>query len=209
LELPEDILNIKEPYVKADLRLPEEYIGKVMELCEENRGEFQDMQYLNRDRVSLVYNMPLSEIITDFFNKLKSRSRGYATLDYEIDSYRESELIKMEILVNEEPVDALSTVVHEEDLYHEGQNLVRKLKDIIPQQMFKVPVQAATGNKIIARVNIPARRKDVLQKCYGGDVSRKRKLLEKQKEGKKRMKQVGSVEIPQEAFMAVLERDDG
>jgi GTP-binding protein LepA len=152
--------------------------------------------------------MPLSEIITDFFNQLKSKSRGYATLDYEMIGYEESDLVKLDILVNKEPVDALSTIVFEEDAHYEGQKLVRKLKKLIPKQMFKVPVQAAIDNNIVARVNIPAKKKDVLQKCYGGDVSRKRKLLEKQKEGKKRMKKVGKVDIPQEAFMAVLERDE-
>ncbi|MFW6256769.1 MAG: translation elongation factor 4 [Bacillota bacterium] len=201
-----EIEKIEEPFVEADIRLPDEHIGPVMKLCENNRGDFKDMQYLNRDRVSLKYDMPLSEIITDFFNKLKSRTRGYATLDYNMEGYRQSELVKMDILVNKEPVDALSTVVYEEDAYNVGQEIVRKLKKVIPRQMFKVPVQAALGSKIIARVNIPAHKKDVLQKCYGGDVSRKRKLLEKQKEGKKRMKQVGSVDIPQEAFMTILER---
>jgi GTP-binding protein LepA len=152
--------------------------------------------------------MPLSEIITDFFNQLKSKTRGYATLDYELEGYKESKLVKLDILVNKEVVDALSTIVHDENSYQQGNALVRRLKEVIPRHMFKVPIQAAVGGKIIARVNIPAMRKNVLQKCYGGDVSRKRKLLEKQKEGKKRMKQVGSVEIPQEAFMTVLERDE-
>ena len=199
--------EIKEPFVRVDLRLPEKFIGQVMKLCENNRGSFQDMKYLNRERVSLIYKMPLSEIITDFFNKLKSCSRGYATLDYELEGYEVSDLVKMDVLVNQEPLDALSTVVYRGKAHYNGQSLVRRLKEIIPRQMFKVPVQAAIDRKIVARVNIPARKKDVLQKCYGGDVSRKRKLLEKQKEGKKRMKQVGSVNIPQEAFMAVLERN--
>lgn len=203
-----EIEVIKEPFVKATVHVPEEYIGAIMELCQENRGEFIDMQYVDENRVALKYKMPLSEIITDFFNQLKSKSRGYATLDYELTGYQKADLVKLDILVNKEPVDALSTIVFEEDARYEGQKLVRKLKELIPKQMFKVPIQAAVGNDILARVNIQAKRKDVLQKCYGGDISRKRKLLEKQKEGKKRMKMVGKVEIPQEAFMAVLERDE-
>ncbi len=203
-----EIEEIREPFVEATIQLPEEYIGQVMKLCEDHRGKFDNMQYINTDRVLLVYEIPLSEIITDFFNLLKSKSRGYATLNYELIGYRSSELVKLDILVNKEPVDALSVIVHREDAETKGRSLTRKLKEIIPRQMFKVPIQAAVGNNIIARVNIPAKKKDVLQKCYGGDVSRKRKLLEKQKEGKKRMKKVGSVDIPQEAFMAVLKRND-
>ncbi|MGM0548000.1 MAG: translation elongation factor 4 [Bacillota bacterium] len=203
-----EIDKIKEPFVTAEIHLPEEYVGQAMELCQDNRGDFKDMQYIDQDRVTLKYEMPLSEIITDFFNQLKSKTRGYATLDYELEGYKESKLVKLDILVNKDVVDALSTIVHDEHSYQEGNALVRRLKDVIPRHMFKVPIQAAVGGKIIARVNIPAMRKNVLQKCYGGDISRKRKLLEKQKEGKKRMKQVGSVEIPQEAFMTVLERDE-
>jgi len=203
-----EIKVIKEPFVKATVHMPEEYIGSIMELCQTNRGEFIDMQYVDENRVALKYKMPLSEIITDFFNQLKSKSRGYATLDYEMIGYEESDLVKLDILVNKEPVDALSTIVFKDKAQQQGQNLVRKLKKLIPKQMFKVPIQAAIDNNILARVNIPAQRKDVLQKCYGGDISRKRKLLEKQKEGKKRMKMVGKVEIPQEAFMAVLEREE-
>ncbi|MFN2340607.1 MAG: translation elongation factor 4 [Halanaerobium sp.] len=199
---------IKEPFVTAEIHLPEEYVGQAMKLCEDNRGEFKDMQYIDEDRVTLKYEMPLSEIITEFFNQLKSKTRGYATLDYELEGYKESKLVKLDILVNKEVVDALSIIVHDEDSYQRGNALTRRLKEVIPRHMFKVPIQASVGGKIIARVNIPAVRKDVLQKCYGGDVSRKRKLLEKQKEGKKRMKQVGSVEIPQEAFMTVLERNE-
>lgn len=205
---PSEIDKIKEPFVTAEIHLPEEYVGQAMELCQDNRGEFKDMQYIDQDRVTLKYEMPLSEIITDFFNQLKSKTRGYATLDYELEGYKVSKLVKLDILVNKEVVDALSTIVHDENSYQQGNALVRRLKEVIPRHMFKVPIQAAVGGKIIARVNIPAMRKNVLQKCYGGDVSRKRKLLEKQKEGKKRMKQVGSVEIPQEAFMTVLERDE-
>ncbi|MGM0436980.1 MAG: translation elongation factor 4 [Bacillota bacterium] len=203
-----EIKEIEEPFVEADIHLPEEYIGQAMKLCEDNRGIFNDMQYIDKSRVSLKYEMPLSEIITDFFNKLKSKTRGYATLDYDPIGYRVADLVKLDILVNKEPVDALSTIVHRDNAEPKGRSLARKLKELIPRHMFKVPVQAAIGNNIVARVTIPAQRKDVLQKCYGGDVSRKRKLLEKQKEGKKRMKQVGSVDIPQDAFMAILERGD-
>ncbi len=203
-----EIDTIMEPFVDAEIHMPEEYVGQAMELCQDNRGQFKDMRYIDQDRVALKYEMPLSEIITDFFNLLKSKTRGYATLDYELKGYKKSDLVKLDILVNNEIVDALSTIVHDENSYHVGNHLTRKLKEVIPKHMFKIPIQAAVGGKIIARVNIPALRKNVLQKCYGGDVSRKRKLLEKQKEGKKRMKQVGSVEIPQEAFMTVLERND-
>lgn len=205
---PAEIAEIKEPFVNAEIHLPEEYVGQAMELCQDNRGEFADMQYIDQDRVTLSYKMPLSEIITDFFNQLKSRTRGYATLDYELKGYEKSNLVKLDILVNGELVDALSTIVHDDNSYQEGNYLTRRLKEVIPRHMFKVPIQAAIGGKIIARANIPAMRKNVLQKCYGGDITRKRKLLEKQKEGKKRMKQVGSVEIPQEAFMAILEREE-
>jgi len=203
-----EIETITEPYVEATLNLPEDYIGSVMELCEQSRGKFQDMTYIDQDRVRLKYEMPMSEIITDFFNQLKSKSRGYATLDYEPLGYRESNLVKLDILVNKERVDALSVIVHRDRAEEIGRDLINRLKDIIPRKMFTVPLQAAIGSNIVARENIKARKKDVLQKCYGGDVSRKRKLLEKQKEGKKRMKQVGDVDIPQEAFMAVLERGD-
>jgi len=203
-----DIEVIREPFVEADIHLPEEYIGQAMKLCENNRGKFQDMQYIDKSRVSLKYEMPLSEIITDFFNQLKSKTRGYATLDYEAIGYESADLVKLDILVNKEPVDALSTIVHRDNAEPQGRDLARKLKELISRHMFKVPIQAAISNNIVARVTIPAQRKDVLQKCYGGDVSRKRKLLEKQKEGKKRMKQVGSVDIPQNAFMAILKRDD-
>ena len=203
-----EIETVAEPFVKTNISLPEDYIGAVMKLCEDNRGEFVNMKYLDENRVVINYHMPMNEIITDFFNQLKSSTRGYATLDYEQIGYRESDLVKLDILVNKEPVDALSTIVHRDNARKLGESLARKLKEIIPRHMFKVPIQAAIGNDVVARVNIPAQRKDVLQKCYGGDVSRKRKLLEKQKEGKKRMKQVGSVEIPQDAFMAVLERND-
>ncbi|MFP4660690.1 MAG: translation elongation factor 4 [Halanaerobiales bacterium] len=209
-EFPEvnEIEKIEEPYVKAEIYLPDEFVGQAMELCQENRGEFKDMQYVDENRVELTYEIPLSELITDFFDLLKSRTRGYATLDYEFVGYKESDLVKLDILMSGEPVDALSTIVHQDNAEGKGRSLARKLKKLIPRQMYEVPIQAAIGNKVVARVNIKALRKNVLAKCYGGDVSRKRKLLEKQKEGKKRMKMVGKVEIPQEAFMAVLQRDD-
>jgi GTP-binding protein LepA len=199
---------IEEPFVRAEIYLPDAYVGQAMELCQENRGEYRDMQYIDENRVELIYDLPLSELITDFFNLLKSKTRGYATLDYTFTGYRASKLVKLDILINGEPVDALSTIVHQDNAERRGLSLVRKLKKLIPRQMFEVPIQVAIGCKIIARVNVKALKKNVLQKCYGGDVTRKRKLLEKQKEGKKRMKQVGRVEIPQEAFMAVLQRDD-
>lgn len=209
-EFPEinELEKIEEPYVKAEIYLPDEYVGQAMELCQENRGDFIDMQYIDENRVHLIYEIPLSELITDFFDLLKSRTRGYATLDYEFTGYKESNLVKLDILMNGEPIDALSIIVHTDNAENKGQSLARKLKKLIPRQMYEIPIQAAIGNKIVGRVNIKALRKNVLAKCYGGDVSRKRKLLEKQKEGKKRMKMVGKVEIPQEAFMAVLQRDE-
>ncbi|WP_346355822.1 translation elongation factor 4 [Azotosporobacter soli] len=207
LPAPQVVDHIEEPYVNASIIVPKDYVGVVMELSQEKRGEFQDMKYLDVNRVTLTYHIPLSEIIYDYFDRLKSSSRGYASLDYEVIGYRTSKLVKMDILLNSEPVDALSIIVHQDKAQYRGRLLAEKLKEIIPRQMFEVPIQAAIGNKVIARETVRAMRKDVLAKCYGGDISRKRKLLEKQKEGKKRMKQVGSVEVPQEAFMAILRVD--
>lgn len=205
---PTTIKHIEEPYIKATIMVPTEYVGSIMELCQLKRGTFIDMQYLDKVRVTLIYELPLAEIVYDFFDRLKSISRGYASFDYELTDYHESNLVKLDILLNSERVDALSIITHRESAYNKGRALVQKLRKVIPRQMFEVPVQAAISNKIIARENISAMRKDVLAKCYGGDVSRKKKLLEKQKEGKKRMKRVGSVEVPQSAFLAVLELDD-
>ncbi|MDO4582314.1 MAG: translation elongation factor 4 [Bacillota bacterium] len=205
---PNLITMIEEPYVKATIMTPSEFIGAIMEIVRERRGVFVNMEYINPTRVMMIYDLPLSEIIYDFFDQLKSRSRGYASLDYELAGYRASDLVKLDILVNDAVVDALSVIVHKDKAYHRGRALVVKLRSLIPRQLFEIPIQAAIGNKIIARESVKALRKDVISKCYGGDISRKRKLLEKQKEGKKRMKQVGNVEIPQEAFMAVLEIED-
>ena len=202
------LASLSEPFVKASIIVPSEFIGNMMELAKDKRGVFVNMDYLDTSRVVLTYELPLSEILYDFFDQLKSRSKGYASLDYEMIGYRESELERLDILINGEVLDALSTIVHKDRAYTKGKALVERLRRIIPRQMFDVPVQAAVGNRIIARETVKALRKDVLAKCYGGDISRKRKLLEKQKEGKKRMKQVGNVEIPQEAFMAVLKVDE-
>ncbi|MBF4509083.1 MAG: elongation factor 4 [Aeromicrobium sp.] len=200
--------RIEEPYLKVTVLVPPEYVGAVMELAEQRRATFKDMQYLSATTVDLHYEMPLSELIMDFFDQLKSRTKGYASLDYEYIGYRESALVKLDILLAGKPVDALSFIVHKDKAYQRGRVLTEKLREIIPRQMFEVPIQAAIGAKIISRETVRAKRKDVLAKCYGGDISRKRKLLEKQKEGKKRMKSVGSVEVPQEAFMAILKVDE-
>jgi GTP-binding protein LepA len=204
LPTPDQIESIAEPWVKAGIFTPTTYIGAIMELCQSHRGTFVHMSYIDELRVQLDYDVPLSELIIDFYDQLKSRSQGYASLDYEITGYREGKLVKLDILVNAVPVDALSLITHQDKAYAQGRQLVDKLRGIIPRQLFEVPIQAAIGSKVIARETVRAMRKDVLAKCYGGDVSRKRKLLEKQKEGKARMKRVGNVEIPQEAFMAVL-----
>lgn len=205
---PQKIERIEEPYVKATMMAPNDYVGAIMEICQEKRGNFIDMQYMDETRVSIMYEIPLSEIVYDFFDQLKSSTKGYASFDYELIGYKPSKLVKMDILLNAEKVDALSFIVHKDFAYDRGKIIVDKLKELIPRQQFEVPIQAAIGQKIVARSTIKAMRKNVLAKCYGGDISRKRKLLEKQKEGKKRMKQVGSVEVPQEAFMAVLKMDD-
>ena len=205
---PTEIDYIEEPYVKATTIVPKDFVGTIMELSQDKRGEYQSMEYLDETRVSVVYHLPLSEIIYDYFDKLKSATKGYASLDYELIGYKQSPMVKMDILLNGDPVDALSIIVHKDRAATRGRALAEKLKELIPRQMFEIPIQAAVGTKIVARETVKAWRKDVLAKCYGGDISRKRKLLEKQKAGKKRMKAVGSVEIPQEAFMAILKVED-
>ena len=205
---PSEIEWAEEPFVSANIIAPTEYIGNIMELCQERRGEYKDTKYLDATRVEVHYDLPLNEIIYDFFDALKSRTRGYASLDYELQGYRKSDLVKLDILLNGDPVDALSFIVHSEKAYQRARRLAEKLKEHIPRQLFEIPIQATIGSKIIARETVKALRKDVLAKCYGGDITRKKKLLEKQKEGKKRMRNLGSVEVPQDAFMAVLKLDE-
>lgn len=203
--LPDRFERIEEPFVKVTIFVPQTYIGQILELCQEKRGIQREFSYIGKDRIMVVYEMPLNEILWDFYDRLKSLSKGYASMDYEFSGYRESDLIRLDILINKKPVDALSLIVHREKAYYKGRQIVERLREVIPRQLFEVVIQAAIGSKIIARESIKPLRKDVLAKCYGGDVTRKRKLLEKQKEGKKRMKQIGRVEIPQEAFLSVLE----
>jgi len=205
---PSQIEHLEEPYLKLSVFTPSEYIGRIMELCDKKRGTFINMEYLDPERAILTYDIPLAEVILEFHDALKSATKGYASMDYEIMGYKKSDLVKLDILLNSEPVDALSTIVHKEKAYYQGIKLVAKLKKVIPRHQFKIPVQASIGSRVVAREDIPAIRKDVLAKCYGGDVSRKRKLLEKQKAGKKRMKRIGRVDVPQEAFLAVLNIDD-
>ena len=202
------IKSIEEPYIYTNIITPTEFIGPIMTLCQNKRGIFKTTEYINETRVNIHYEIPLGEIVYDFYDKLKSSTKGYASFDYEITGYKESSLVKMDILLNGEPVDALSVIVHKDFAYNKGRTIASKLRELIPRQMFQIPIQASIGSSVIARENIPAMRKNVLAKCYGGDVSRKRKLLEKQKEGKKRMKMVGSVEVPQEAFLAILSEDE-
>ncbi len=208
LPKPTDIVKIEEPMVRAQILTPSEYVGAIMELCQEKRGVYLDMQYLDASRVRVVYKLPLNEIIYDFFDSLKSRTRGYASLDYEFIGFEESDLVKLDILLNGEPCDALSIIVHRDKAYSRGRAIAEKLKNVIPRQLFEIPIQASIGNKVIARETVKAMRKDVLAKCYGGDISRKRKLLEKQKAGKKKMRQIGSVQLPSEAFMSILKLDE-
>jgi GTP-binding protein LepA len=210
VDLPptQEIAYIEEPIVKAEIILPKEYVGNVMDICQKRRGEYIDMKYLDGKRVTLVYNMPLNEIIYDFFDMLKSKTKGYASFDYEFKEYKMSKLVRLEIYINNEPVDALSFIVHEESAYNRGRKMAEKLKTVIPRQLFEIPLQAVVSGKIIARETISAMRKDVLAKCYGGDITRKKKLLEKQKKGKKKMRQIGNVEIPQEAFLSVLKLEE-
>ena len=209
-DLPEtqEIAYIEEPFVTANILTPKEYVGNIMEICQNRRGTYIDMKYLDENRVTIIYEMPLNEIIYDFFDNLKSKTKGYASFDYEFKEYIKSDLVKLDIRVNGENVDALSFIVHKDSAYNRGKKMVEKLKSVIPRQLFVIPLQAVIGGQIIARETISAMRKDVLAKCYGGDITRKKKLLEKQKRGKKRMRQVGNVEMPQEAFLSILKLED-
>jgi GTP-binding protein LepA len=206
-EMPREIEQVEEPYVRASIIVPKDYVGPVMELSNERRGRFDHMEYLSEERVLLLYDLPLGEIVLDYYDQLKSRTRGYASFDYDFDGFKPGDLTRVDVLIAGEPVDALSLVIHRDAAYPRGRALVERLQKEIPRQFFDVPIQAAIGSRVIARETVKAKRKDVLAKCYGGDITRKRKLLEQQKKGKKRMKQVGSVEVPQEAFLAVLNLD--
>lgn len=208
LPTAQEISYIEEPFVTAQILTPKEYVGNIMEICQNRRGIYIDMKYLDENRVTIIYEMPLNEIIYDFFDNLKSKTKGYASFDYEFKEYKRSELVKLDIRVNGEGVDALSFIVHKSNSYERGKKMIEKLKTVIPRQLFSIPIQAVIGGQIIARETISAMRKDVLAKCYGGDITRKKKLLEKQKKGKKKMRQIGNVEIPQEAFLSVLKLDE-
>ncbi|MGA0199783.1 MAG: elongation factor 4, partial [Prochlorotrichaceae cyanobacterium] len=204
---PQERDHIEEPYVQVDIIAPENYVGALMELCQTRRGTFKDMKYLTEERTTLIYEIPLAEVVTDFFDQMKSRTKGYASMEYHFIGYRTNDLVRMDILINGDRVDPLANIVHRDKAYYVGKALVEKLKELIPRHQFKIPLQAAIGSRVIASENIPALRKDVLAKCYGGDISRKKKLLQKQAKGKKRMKAIGTVDVPQDAFMAVLKLD--
>ncbi|MBF0488962.1 MAG: elongation factor 4, partial [Nitrospirae bacterium] len=206
-QLPDSFVKIEEPFILATIFVPERFVGNIFDLCQDKRGTQKEFTYYGKDRVMVAYELPMNEILWDFFDRLKSISKGYASMDYELIGYREADLVKLDILINAKTVDALSLIVHKDKSYHKGRQIVENLRKVIERQLYEIAIQAAIGRKIIARESVKAMRKDVLAKCYGGDITRKRKLLEKQKEGKKRMKQIGNIEIPQEAFLAVMRID--